>query len=149
VSQPFTKALRIAAALFFAVSVMAAPSRRARDWGIPLDGQPGPLNAITDVQGVLVGHSTIIKGQGKLVVGRGPIRTGVTAILPAGRQYRPVFAAYSSLNGNGEMTGTAQSTISDIENGVVSVSLDVYLRLLEALGAELSATDRMAGRSQL
>jgi D-aminopeptidase len=81
---------------------------RARDIGIPFEGQPGPLNAITDVAGVEVGQTTIIRGDGKLVVGRGPVRTGVTAILPRGkRDTSPVFAGYFSLNGNGEMTGTA------------------------------------------
>ena len=71
---------------------------RARDLDIPFDGQPGPLNAITDVQGVLVGHTTLIEGEGKLVVGKGPVRTGVTAILPRGKQYDPVFAGwYSSM----------------------------------------------------
>src|SRR5258708_7327085 len=80
----------------------------ARELGIPFDGQPGLLNAITDVAGVEVGHTTIIRGDGKLVVGRGPVRTGVTAILPHGkRDASPVFAGYFSLNGNGEMTGTA------------------------------------------
>src|SRR5271170_3923977 len=81
---------------------------RARDIGIPFDGEPGPLNAITDVAGVEVGHATIIRGAGKLIVGRGPVRTGVTAILLRGkRDASPVFAGYFSLNGNGEMTGTA------------------------------------------
>jgi len=81
---------------------------RARELGIPFDGDPGPLNAITDVAGVRVGHATIIRGEGKLIVGRGPVRTGVTAILPRGaRDGSPVFAGYFSLNGNGEMTGTA------------------------------------------
>jgi D-aminopeptidase len=81
---------------------------RAREIGIPFDGVPGPLNAITDVAGVEVGHSTIIRGDGKLIVGRGPVRTGVTAILPRGKSdASPVFAGYFSLNGNGEMTGTA------------------------------------------
>src|SRR5260221_7110298 len=81
---------------------------RARDLGIPFDGQRGPLNSITDVAGVEVGHTTIIRGDGKLIVGRGPVRTGVTAILPRGRRdASPVFAGYFSLNGNGEMTGTA------------------------------------------
>jgi D-aminopeptidase len=81
---------------------------RARELGIPFDGEPGPLNAITDVAGVEVGHTTIIRGDGKLKVGRGPVRTGVTAILPRGkRDASPVFAGYFSLNGNGEMTGTA------------------------------------------
>jgi L-aminopeptidase/D-esterase-like protein len=81
---------------------------RARALGIPFDGAPGPLNAITDVAGVEVGHATIIRGDGKLIVGRGPVRTGVTAIVPRGkRDASPVFAGYFSLNGNGEMTGTA------------------------------------------
>ena len=83
-------------------------NRRARQLGIPFDGEPGPLNAITDVAGVEVGHATIIRGAGKLIVGRGPVRTGVTAILPRGKHdASPVFAGYFSLNGNGEMTGTA------------------------------------------
>jgi L-aminopeptidase/D-esterase-like protein len=80
--------------------------RRARDIRIPFEGTPGPLNAITDVQGVKVGHATLISGDGKLDVGKGPVRTGVTAILPRGKRYDPVFAGWYSLNGNGEMTGT-------------------------------------------
>src|ERR1700730_1810311 len=81
---------------------------RARDLGIPFAGVPGHFNAITDVAGVEVGHATIIRGAGKLIVGRGPVRTGVTAILPRGRRDgAPVFAGWFSLNGNGEMTGTA------------------------------------------
>ncbi len=84
-----------------------ADSKRARDWGIPLEGAPGELNAITDVAGVEVGHSTIIRGSGRLRIGNGPVRTGVTAILPTGRDYRPVFASHASLTGNGELPGTA------------------------------------------
>ena len=81
---------------------------RARDLGIPLDGTPGPLDAITDVPGVTVGHSTIIRGSGRLAQGKGPVRTGVTAVFPRGRDdLSPVFAGWFSLNGNGEMTGTA------------------------------------------
>ncbi|MGC1677188.1 MAG: P1 family peptidase [Candidatus Binataceae bacterium] len=81
---------------------------RARDLGIPFEGTAGPLNSITDVAGVEVGHATIIRANGKLVVGRGPVRTGVSAILPRGRRGgAPVFAGYFALNGNGEMTGTA------------------------------------------
>ncbi len=83
------------------------PYPRARDLGIPLEGTPGPLNAITDVKGVAVGHTTLIAGAGKLKVGVGPVRTGVTAILPRGlKSTDPVFAGWFSLNGNGEMTGT-------------------------------------------
>src|SRR5579885_1857644 len=81
---------------------------RARDLGVPFDGATGRFNAITDVPGVEVGHATIVRGHGKLVVGRGPVRTGVTSILPRGRRDgSPVFAASFALNGNGEMTGTA------------------------------------------
>ena len=78
---------------------------RARDIGIPLDGITGKYNSITDIDGIEVGHVTIIKGKGNLKVGDGPIRTGVTAILPRGKTYDPVFAGWYSLNGNGEMTG--------------------------------------------
>jgi D-aminopeptidase len=83
------------------------PGERARDLGIPLEGKTGPLNAITDVSGVAVGHVTLIRGSGRLQVGAGPVRTGITAIFPRGqRDLTPVFAGWFSLNGNGEMTGT-------------------------------------------
>ena len=89
-------------------SYSKAARPRARDLGIPFDGEPARLNAITDVAGVEVGHTTIVRGDGKLIVGRGPVRTGVTAILPRGRRdASPIFAGYFSLNGNGEITGTA------------------------------------------
>ena len=82
---------------------------RARDLGVPFDGTPGARNAITDVAGVEVGHTTLISGAGKLQVGRGPVRTGVTALHPRGKSSNdPVFAGWFSLNGNGEMTGTTQ-----------------------------------------
>jgi L-aminopeptidase/D-esterase-like protein len=96
---------------------------RARDLGVPFDGTPGALNAITDVAGVEVGHSTIISGAGKLVVGKGPVRTGVTAILPRGK--RPdsfVFAGWFSLNGNGEMTGTTWVEESGFLEGPVMIT---------------------------
>jgi L-aminopeptidase/D-esterase-like protein len=80
---------------------------RARDLGVPFDGTPGPLNAITDVSGVEVGYKTLISGEGRLVVGKGPVRTGVTAILPRGKaNMNSVFAGYFAGNGNGDMTGT-------------------------------------------
>ena len=85
---------------------------RARDIGIPFDGVPGKFNAITDVAGVEVGYSTIISVQGKNILGNGPVRTGVTAILPRGKTNNPVFANWYSLNGNGEMTGTTWITES-------------------------------------
>ncbi len=82
---------------------------RARDLGIPFEGTPGKFNSITDVAGVEVGYTTLISGDGKLIVGQGPVRTGVTAILPRGHAAAndPVYAGVFSLNGNGEMTGTA------------------------------------------
>ena len=80
---------------------------RARDLGIPFEGTPGKNNAITDVAGVEVGYKTLVEGKGKLVVGKGPVRTGVTAIFPRGKgSLERVFAAWFTLNGNGEMTGT-------------------------------------------
>lgn len=85
---------------------------RARDIGIPFTGTTGKYNAITDVKGVEVGYSTIISGTGKNVRGKGPVRTGVTAILPRGKNNNPVFANWYSLNGNGEMTGTTWITES-------------------------------------
>jgi L-aminopeptidase/D-esterase-like protein len=84
-----------------------AAKPRARELGVPFEGTPGKFNAITDVAGVEVGHATLIAGSGKLEVGRGPVRTGVTAIFPCGKAGGPVFAGYFALNGNGEMTGTA------------------------------------------
>ena len=111
--------------LFFAFcfAVAAAPRPRARAAGVPLDGTPGPLNAITDVTGVEVGHSTIIRGDGKLVVGVGPVRTGVTAILPRGKEsVEPVLAAWFSLNGNGEMTGTTWVEESGFLEGPVMIT---------------------------
>lgn len=94
-------------ASLYAPDVSAQNKPRARDLGIPFDGTPGSLNSITDVKGVEVGHTTLISGEGKLVVGKGPVRTGVTAIFPQGKNFRDrVFAAWYTLNGNGEMTGT-------------------------------------------
>lgn len=100
--------LTILAILICSVSVMSQKAKpRARDLGIPFEGSTGPNNAITDVAGVQVGFKTIISGSGKLVVGKGPVRTGVTAIFPKGKgSLERVFAAWFTLNGNGEMTGT-------------------------------------------
>ena len=91
-----------------AAPAAAADKPRARDLGVPFSGTPGPLNAITDVAGVTVGHTTLLSGSGALVRGKGPVRTGVTAVLPRGSKVdaEPVFAAWLPLNGNGEMTGT-------------------------------------------
>jgi D-aminopeptidase len=102
--------MRLALWLLFALATAipsAAQNRpRGRELGIPFPGQTGPMNAITDVSGVAVGHVTLIEGEGKLVPGKGPIRTGVTAILPRPRgNWDPVFAATFNQNGNGDMTG--------------------------------------------
>jgi D-aminopeptidase len=107
----------------FCLSAPAASRPRARDAGVPLEGSPGPLNGITDVAGVAVGHSTIVSGDGKLVVGTGPVRTGVTAVLPRGKDWgEPVFAAWFSLNGNGEMTGTTWVEESGFLEGPVMIT---------------------------
>ncbi|HEX4850226.1 MAG TPA: P1 family peptidase, partial [Puia sp.] len=92
--------------LAFIGYICQAQTKRARDWGVPFDGKPGKWNAITDVAGVEVGHRTLISGSGKLVKGQGPVRTGVTVILPGGKKFTPVFANWHMLNGNGDMTGT-------------------------------------------
>ncbi len=96
---------------------------RARGLGVPFEGNPGPLNAITDVAGVEVGHATIIRGDGPLVRGQGPVRTGVTAILPRGKASDDdVMAAWFTLNGNGEMTGTTWVEESGFLGGPVMIT---------------------------
>jgi L-aminopeptidase/D-esterase-like protein len=93
-------------ALVLAAPLAAQTRPRGRDLGIPFPGTTGPNNAITDVAGIAVGHITLIEGEGKLIPGKGPIRTGVTAILPRPKgNWDPVFAATFNLNGNGDMTG--------------------------------------------
>ncbi|MBD2703929.1 P1 family peptidase [Spirosoma sp. BT702] len=108
--------------LHFNPLVVFGQKPRARDIGIPFTGTPGRLNAITDVKGVEVGYSTIISGQGKNVRGQGPVRTGVTAILPRGRTNNPVYANWYTLNGNGEMTGTTWITESGFLEGPVMIT---------------------------
>jgi L-aminopeptidase/D-esterase-like protein len=93
-------------------SILFGQKPRARDLGIPFVGTTGQLNAITDVAGIEVGHSTIITGNGENIIGKGPVRTGVTAIFPRGKKFSPVYANWYSLNGNGEMTGTTWVTES-------------------------------------
>ena len=115
------RALLLLLALTGAALAQAKP--RARDLGIPLDGTPGPLDAITDVRGVEVGHTTLIGGNGKLIVGSGPIRTGVTVIHPRGKTNAdPVFGAWFTLNGNGEMTGTTWLQESGILEGPIAIT---------------------------
>jgi len=106
-----------------AATLSAQNKPRARDLGVPFDGTPGPNNAITDVRGVEVGHTTLISGEGKLVVGKGPVRTGVTAIHPRGKANNDaVFAAWFTLNGNGEMTGTTWVDDSGFLDGPVMIT---------------------------
>ena len=110
--------------IFILTWLQAETKSRARDLGFHFDGSPGPLNAITDVSGVQVGHTTLIEGEGKLVQGKGPIRTGVTAILPRGDRSLddPCFAGWSSLNGNGEMTGTTWVEESGFAEGPIMIT---------------------------
>jgi len=104
-------------------SIDDPPPTRARDLGVPFEGAPGPLDAITDVQGVEVGHTTLISGEGQLIVGQGPVRTGVTAVLPRGKSPTSrVFGSWFSLNGNGEMTGTTWLEESGILEGPVMIT---------------------------
>jgi L-aminopeptidase/D-esterase-like protein len=113
-------------ALVWIASVAAPGSAqqrpRARDLGVPFDGTPGPLNAITDVAGVEVGHVTLIAGSGPLVVGRGPVRTGVTAIFPRGKRWSPVFAGWFAGNGFGEMTGAPWVVEGGVLGGPVMIT---------------------------
>src|SRR5881392_1161699 len=97
---------------------------RARDLGIPFEGTPGKFNAITDVAGVEVGYTTLINGEGKLEMGKGPVRTGVTAIIPRGHNSLndPVYAGVFSLNGNGEMTGTVWVEESGFLEGPIVIT---------------------------
>jgi D-aminopeptidase len=116
--------LSIALFLVGAASAAGAQTKqRAQQLRLPIDGTPGLLDAITDVAGVEVGQTTLISGNGKLVVGKGPVRTGVTVIHPRGRANPdPVFGAWFTLNGNGEMTGTTWLQESGILEGPVAIT---------------------------
>jgi D-aminopeptidase len=126
--KPFTIPTLVLSALVmgllaFPVRSLAQAKPRARDVGVPFDGTPGLYNAITDVKGVEVGHTTLISGSGKLKVGEGPVRTGVTAVLPRGKDsLDPVFGAWFTLNGNGEMTGTTWLEDSGFLDGPVMIT---------------------------
>ncbi len=122
---PFRRAalLGTAGLALLALPLAAQTETRARDLGVPFDGTPGRFNAITDVAGVEVGHTTLISGSGPLVVGKGPVRTGVTAVLPRGKASQdPVFAAWFPLNGNGEMTGTTWIDESGFLEGPILIT---------------------------
>ena len=121
------KAFLLILVLLSSVATIPAQTKatkpRARDLGIPFDGTPGRLNAITDVAGVEVGQVTLISGDGKLVVGKGPVRTGVTAVIPRGRDSKDqVFGAWFTLNGNGEMTGTTWVEESGFLEGPIMIT---------------------------
>jgi D-aminopeptidase len=118
-----TAVLAVVALLVLPPVLQGQAKPRARDLGVPFDGTPGPLNAITDVPGVTVGQVTIVSGRGPLVVGQGPVRTGVTAILPRGATNGdPVMAGWYTLNGNGEMTGTTWLEESGFLAGPVMIT---------------------------
>ena len=115
--------LALLVALCTLSGALQAQKPRERDLELPIGGTAGPLDAITDVAGVEVGHTTLISGSGKLVVGQGPVRTGVTIVHPRGRTNNdPVFAAWFTLNGNGEMTGTTWIQESGLLEGPVAIT---------------------------
>jgi len=106
-----------------ALSLSAQSKPRENDLKLPIGGTPGPLDAITDVAGVEVGHTTLISGSGRLVVGQGPVRTGVTVVHPRGKANSdPVFASWFTLNGNGEMTGTTWVQESGYLEGPIGIT---------------------------
>jgi D-aminopeptidase len=116
--------LRVLLPLFVVcVTGFAQTAPRARALGVPFDGTPGPLDAITDVKAVEVGDTTLIHGEGKLVEGQGPVRTGVTVVFPRGRaDADPVYAGWFSQNGNGEMTGTTWVEESGFLEGPIGIT---------------------------
>jgi L-aminopeptidase/D-esterase-like protein len=115
-------AIAIVVACLSSTSLLAQKPR-AKDLKLPLAGIPGPLDAITDVAGVEVGSTTIISGSGPLVVGKGPVRTGVTVVHPRGKaNHDPVYAAWFTLNGNGEMTGTTWIEESGMLEGPIAIT---------------------------
>jgi len=128
--QTFLVSLAVIFCLILAVAQLASAQggkvereQRARDLGVPFEGTPGALDSITDVKGVEVGYRTLISGEGKLVVGSGPVRTGVTAVFPRGKNsVDPVFAGWFTENGNGEMTGTTWVQESGFLYGPVMIT---------------------------
>jgi D-aminopeptidase len=122
-SAMVARCLIVVAAIASAQGAKFEREVRARDLGVPFEGTPGPLDAITDVNGVEVGYRTLISGEGKLVVGTGPVRTGVTAVFPRGKKsVDPVFAGWFTENGNGEMTGTTWVEESGFLYGPVMIT---------------------------
>ncbi len=125
--------------------IMAQNTTRARDLGVPFVGTPGNLNAITDVTGVEVGHTTLISGEGELKIGEGPVRTGVTAILPRGKTYSKVFSGWYSLNGNGEMTGTTWVEESGMLGGPVMITNTHSVGIVRDAVVEWLVTEPISG----
>jgi len=126
---------------------MAQKKPRARDLGIPFDGHPGPLNAITDVPAVEVGYTTIVSGEGKLEVGFGPIRTGVTAILPRGRQSSDIFVAFSTANPGSANPDNGMAQLQMVSNGRISALFAAtMLATEEAIVNAMAAAETMTGR---
>ena len=122
-ARSFIRRSFVLASLAAAAQLSAQGKPRENDLKLPIGGTPGPLDAITDVAGVEVGHTTLISGSGRLVVGHGPVRTGVTVVLPRGkRNADPVFAAWFTLNGNGEMTGTTWVQESGYLEGPIGIT---------------------------
>jgi L-aminopeptidase/D-esterase-like protein len=117
-------ALLAQALVLLAVLAQPASAQRARDLGVPFEGTPGPLNAITDIAGVEVGQVTLIAGEGALKVGTGPVRTGVTVVFPRGKALadKPVYGGFFDLNGNGEMTGRAYLEDFGIVQGPIGLT---------------------------
>jgi L-aminopeptidase/D-esterase-like protein len=115
--------MRICLIFLLSLSAVAMQAQRARDLGVPFDGTPGALDAITDVRGVEVGDTTLISGNGPLKVGEGPVRTGVTVLFPRGKSNSdPVYAGWFSQNGNGEMTGTTWIEESGFLEGPIAIT---------------------------
>src|SRR5258705_4293565 len=115
----------IAALLLGGQAVLAqqVSKPRARDLGVPFEGAPGSLNAITDVPGVEVGQVSLVSGEGALKVGVGPVRTGVTIIFPRGRaNSQPVYGGFFDLNGNGEMTGRSYLEDFGVIHGPIAIT---------------------------
>jgi D-aminopeptidase len=122
-NRTFAILIALVGSATIAAAQITPPGPRARDLGVPFEGTPGALNSITDVKGVEVGYRTLISGEGKLQVGVGPVRTGVTAIFPRGKSaVDPVFAGWFTENGNGEMTGTTWVEESGFLYGPVMIT---------------------------
>ena len=149
--MPKRRTVALVSALLFSLwaILLAAQSKpRARDLGVPFDGQPGPLNAITDVKGVEVGHTTLISGEGALRVGTGPVRTGVTAVLPRGKNIQDqVFAGWFTLNGNGGNNGDVYTNGDFVLANNSLIKGSVYAQRSADIGQGVVNADVWAGNT--